>query len=108
VHQAAGGFGVEALVERRRTDEVGENDGDHLAGLNVVRGARARGDKRGAAGVAKLRVGLALAATGRAAPGQRFAAPAAEPCPGPVCFSTARAVHDGSWWASALTCQSDC
>jgi hypothetical protein len=36
VHQAAGGLRVETLVERRRADQIGEDDGDDLAGLEPV------------------------------------------------------------------------
>jgi hypothetical protein len=51
VHQVAGGFRVETLVQRRRPDQVGEDDRDDLARLGSI--SLGRGE-RGAAGVAEL------------------------------------------------------
>jgi hypothetical protein len=90
VHQAAGGLRVQSFVQRRRSDQVGEDDRDDLAGLG---GARLRGHQGGATGVAELRPRLGLAAASRTARSQRPAAPAAELRSGPVRSPAARAVH---------------
>ena len=90
VHQAAGGLRIQALVQRRRSDQVGEDDRDDLAGLGS---GGLRSDQGGAAGVAELRAGLGLAPAGRAARSQRPPAPAAELRTRPVRSPAARAVH---------------
>src|SRR5262249_25076501 len=90
VHQGAGRLRVEAFVERRRPDEVGEDDRDDLACTGVLRGA---GDERGAAGVAELRVGGAVRAALGTARCQRPATATGEPSLRRVRFPTLVTVH---------------
>src|SRR5262249_49340606 len=81
---------VEAFVERRRPDQVGEDDGDDLACAGVLGRA---GDERCAAGVAELGLGSGLTPTRRAARCERPPATVAEPCTRPVRCPTLRTVH---------------
>src|SRR5262249_49551522 len=55
VHHAAHGLGIEALVQRRRPHEVGEDDRDHLARDGVVGRLRGAAGERGPAAPAELR-----------------------------------------------------
>src|SRR5262249_25054280 len=79
-----------AFGERRRPDQVGEDDRDDLARAGVLGRA---GGERGAAGVAELGLGSTLTPTRRAARCERPAAAVAEPCTRPVRFPTVRARH---------------
>ena len=90
VHQATDRLRIEAFVQRRRSDQVGEDDRDDLARHRLFAGA---GDQRGPAGVAELRAGLALGPTREATRGEGLAAAAAEPRARSVRSPAARAAH---------------
>ena len=75
VHEALRGLGVEALLKRRRSLQVREDDRDDLARGRVL--ARGRGE-RSAAGLAEAGSGLTRGAARRAARRERDAAAPAE------------------------------
>src|SRR5205823_14325934 len=103
VHQATDGLRIEAFVQRRRSDQVGEDDRDDLARHRLVGGA---GNEGSTAGLAELRVRLAFGTTSRAAARERPAAAAAEPCTGPVRSPTAAAVHHDTRMADFIAASS--
>src|SRR5207249_3882285 len=71
VRPAPDGLRIEAVVQRRRSDQVGEDDRDDLARHRLVGGA---GNEGSTAGLAELRVRLAFGTTCRAAGRERPAA----------------------------------
>jgi hypothetical protein len=72
-HEAPHRLRVEPLVQRRRADQVGEDDRDDLARDRVIGGRGETSDQRGAAAAAELRRGS------RGAPARRTAL--LEACP---------------------------
>jgi hypothetical protein len=102
-------LGIEAAAERRRTDKIGEHDGQ-LAALGNRRrrhrDALARSGLAAAMGgttiAAELVAGRVLAAAGAAYPRQRRAAFAAEPLAAHRLRAAARAVHAHLSWPMAV------
>ena len=100
-HQAAYGLGVEPLVQRRRADQVGEDDGNDLAGLEAVSpapfdAARNRGgvgDEGGAAGATELRRWRDVNAAAPASTHQHCTAFLAEAIGGRTLVATRLAIH---------------
>jgi hypothetical protein len=68
VHHAAHGLGIEPLVQRGRSHEIGEHDRDHLAHDRVLGRREGAGGEWGSAAPAELRRRRARAPARRAAP----------------------------------------
>ena len=93
VHHAAHGLGVEPFVQRRRADEIGEHDRDHLARDGALGRRDGAGAERGAAAAAELRRGSTRTAARRTAPLEARAAFLAERRADGVLVLARRAVH---------------
>src|SRR5262249_51242521 len=107
VHQGAGGLRVEALVERRRADQIGEDDGDDLARLDPVcsvpgavgaaRNELDRLDQGGPAGATELRRWRDVTAAAPASTRQRRTALLAEAIGRTILVATRLAGHRHRW-----------